>query len=188
MSHLRYSFLVIFLFFFATKSKAIVELKAEEEFLEALLLRPLPDCKVLGYFHFQISVPPTQTYGRRHHLFPKSIYQLVHKFRVRELELSFTQGRWNYEHWGGYDPVSSSVAKPPGVELWASFDVPKDQVDSSWKNLTHALSALFCASINFLEDSTAYSSPEWSFRHSGSSLRYGTLPCELFVLKILPLR
>ncbi|CAA3023826.1 GPI transamidase component PIG-T [Olea europaea subsp. europaea] len=166
-----------------------------EEFTEGLLLRPLADRKVLAHFHFQSSVPPTRTYGRHHHLFPKSIYQLIKKFRVREMELSFTQGRWNYERWGGYDPISSSNAKPPGVELWAIFDVPLDQVDASWKNLTHALSGLFCASINFLEHSTSYSAPQWSFRSFTGKLRYGTLPREAVCtenltpwLKLLPCR
>ncbi|XP_071937446.1 uncharacterized protein [Coffea arabica] len=119
----------------------------------------------------------------------------VQKFHLREMELSFTQGRWNYERWGGYDPISSSNAKPPGVELWAVFDVPQHQVDASWKNLTHALSGLFCASINFLEHSTAYSTPEWSFRSSGGYLKYGTLPREAVCtenltpwLKLLPCR
>ncbi|KAK9125274.1 hypothetical protein Scep_014120 [Stephania cephalantha] len=101
-----------------------------EEFSEELLLRPLPDRKVLAHFHFESTTPPTKDYGHHHHLFPKAIYQLVHKFRIRELELSFTQGRWNYERWGGYDPISSSNAKPPGVELWAIFDVPLDQQSS----------------------------------------------------------
>lgn len=111
------------------------------------------------------------------------------------MELSFTQGRWNYERWGGFDPISSSNAKPPGVELWADFDVPRDQVDGSWKNLTHALSGLFCASINFLEHSTSYSAPQWSFRSFSGKLRYGTLPREAVCtenltpwLKLLPCR
>lgn len=111
------------------------------------------------------------------------------------MELSFTQGRWNYDHWGGFDPISSSNAKPPGVELWAVFDVPKHEVDASWKNLTHTLSGLFCASINFLESSTTYSAHEWSFRSSSSGLRYGTLPREAVCtenltpwLKLLPCR
>nr|GMD64243.1 GPI transamidase component PIG-T [Ipomoea batatas] len=167
----------------------------EEEFSEALLLRPLPDRKVLAHFHFESKVPPTHTHGRHHHLFPKSIYQLVHKFRIREMELSFTQGRWNYEQWGGYDPIASNNAKPPGVELWAVFDVPQDQVDASWKNLTHALSGLFCASVNFLESSTAYAAPQWSFRSVVGNLRYGTLPREAVCtenltpwLKLLPCR
>ncbi|KAL6968005.1 hypothetical protein U1Q18_033809 [Sarracenia purpurea var. burkii] len=166
-----------------------------EEFSEELLLKPLPDRKVLAHFHFQSTVPPTESYGRHHHLFPKAIYQLVHKFRIREMELSFTQGRWNYERWGGYDPISSNNAKPPGVELWAVFDVPHHQVDASWKNLSHALSGLFCASINFLESSTTYSAPDWGFRSFSGNLRYGTLPREAVCtenltpwLKLLPCR
>lgn len=119
----------------------------------------------------------------------------VQKFRLKEMELSFTQGRWNYDLWGGFDPISSNNAKPPGVELWAVFDVPQHQVDSSWKNLTHALSGLFCASINFLESSTTYSAPDWGFGPASGSLRYGTLPREAVCtenltpwLKLLPCR
>lgn len=111
------------------------------------------------------------------------------------MELSFTQGRWNYERWGGFDPVPSNNAKPPGVELWAVFDVPHYQVDASWKNLTHALSGLFCASINFLESSTSYSAPQWGFHSASGNLRYGTLPREAVCtenltpwLKLLPCR
>ncbi|KAK9154869.1 hypothetical protein Sjap_002349 [Stephania japonica] len=166
-----------------------------EEFSEELLLRPLPDRKVLAHFHFESTTPPTKDYGHHHHLFPKAIYQLVHKFRICELELSFTQGRWNYERWGGSDPISSSNAKPPGVELWAIFDVPLDHVDATWKNLTHTLSGLFCASINFLESTTAYSTPAWAFQKSSGSLRYGALPREAVCtenltpwLKLLPCR
>uniref|UniRef100_A0A7N0UHC0 GPI transamidase component PIG-T n=1 Tax=Kalanchoe fedtschenkoi TaxID=63787 RepID=A0A7N0UHC0_KALFE len=111
------------------------------------------------------------------------------------MELSFTQGRWNYERWGGCDPISSKNAKPPGVELWAVFDVPGDQVDATWKNLTHTLSGLFCVSINFLESSTAYASPGWGFRQCSGPLRYGSLPREAVCtenltpwLKLLPCR
>ncbi|KAK6163158.1 hypothetical protein DH2020_000022 [Rehmannia glutinosa] len=197
MSFLKSSFLLFLVLFSASESTAEEDKveKLNEEFKEALLLRPLPDRKVLAHFHFQSSAPPTRTYGRHHYIFPKSIYQLVHKFQVREMELSFTQGRWNYERWGGFDPISNSNAKPPGVELWADFDVPQDQVDDSWKNLTHALSGLFCASINFLEHSTSYSAPQWSFRSFSGKLRYGMLPREAVCtenltpwLKLLPCR
>ncbi|GAB2298401.1 hypothetical protein Dimus_032466 [Dionaea muscipula] len=176
------------------------EEEEEEEFHEELLLKPLPDRKVLAHFHFETRVNFSSSFngGRhRHHLrfFPKSIYQLVHKFHVREMELSFTTGRWNYENWGGFDPTSSNNAKPPGVELWALFDVPPSQVDVFWKNLTHALSGLFCASINFLESSTSYSAPEWGFRTFSGNIRYGTLPREAVCtenltpwLKLLPCR
>ncbi|KAG7581418.1 GPI transamidase component PIG-T [Arabidopsis suecica] len=166
-----------------------------EEFSEALLLKPLPDRKVLAHFHFENRAPPSNSHGLHHHLFPKAISQLVQKFRVKEMELSFTQGRWNHEHWGGFDPLSSMNAKPVGVELWAVFDVPQSQVDTSWKNLTHALSGLFCASINFLESSTSYAAPTWGFGPNSNKLRYGSLPREAVCtenltpwLKLLPCR
>ncbi|XP_010464323.1 PREDICTED: GPI transamidase component PIG-T-like isoform X2 [Camelina sativa] len=169
--------------------------KEAEEFSEALLLKPLPDRKVLAHFHFENRAPPSNSHGRHHHLFPKAISQLVQKFRVKEMELSFTQGRWNHEHWGGFDPLSSMNAKPVGVELWAVFDVPQSQVDTSWKNLTHALSGLFCASINFLESSTSYAAPTWGFGTNSDKLRYGSLPREAVCtenltpwLKLLPCR
>lgn len=124
-----------------------------------------------------------------------ALLKQVQKFYVIDMELSFTQGRWHYENWGGYEPISSRNAKPPGVELWAIFDVPPKDVDSSWRGLTHSLSGLFCASINYLESSTAYSTPEWGFQPSNGSLRYGTLPREAVCtenltpwLKLLPCR
>nr|XP_010929799.1 GPI transamidase component PIG-T isoform X1 [Elaeis guineensis] len=168
---------------------------ASEEFSEELLLKPLPDRKVLAHFHFQSTALPSATNGRHHFLFPKAIAQLVEKFRIKELELSFTQGRWNYENWGGSDPMSSTNAKPPGVELWTLFDLPITEVDATWKNLTHTLSGLFCASINFLESSTAYSAPRWGFHPNSDNLRYGALPREAVCtenltpwLKLLPCR
>ncbi|PPR98637.1 hypothetical protein GOBAR_AA22030 [Gossypium barbadense] len=137
----------------------------QEEFSEELLVKPLPDHKLLAHFHFQSSAPPSTSNGCHHHLFPKAISQLVQKFRVKEMELSFTQGRWNYESWGGFDPISSSNAKPPGVELWAVFST------------------------------ATYSTPEWSFPPASGNVRYGTLPCEAVCtenltpwLKLLPCR
>ncbi|KAK6940522.1 GPI transamidase component PIG-T [Dillenia turbinata] len=185
-------FLLSNLFFIPIAFSLVEE---QEQFTEELLLKPLPDRKVLSHFHFQSRAPPTASYGHHHRLFPKAIYHLVHKYRIREMELSFTQGRWNYERWGGFDPISSNNAKPPGVELWAVFDVPEHLVDAYWKNLTHTLSGLFCASINFLESSTTYAAPEWGFRPFTGSLRYGSLPREAVCtenltpwLKLLPCR
>jgi hypothetical protein len=70
------------------------------------------------------------------------LFDQVHKFRIQELELSFTQGHWIYECWGGLDPISSSNLKPPGVELWGVLDVPLDQVDATWKILPHSFWSL----------------------------------------------
>ncbi|KAH7314826.1 hypothetical protein KP509_21G022500 [Ceratopteris richardii] len=79
------------------------------------------------------------------------------------MELSFTQGRWKYNNWGGVDPLTRLQAKPSGVELWAVFAVPDDQVDATWGNLTHALSGLFCASLNFLESMVMVAKPKKMF-------------------------
>ncbi|CAM8995448.1 unnamed protein product [Rhodiola kirilowii] len=196
MANRESSFFLLLLLFLLISTSVVSGLVIQSEaFSEELLLKPLPDRKVLTHFHFETKLPPTSNYGKHHRLFPKAIYQLVRKYRVREMELSFTQGRWNYERWGGYDPISSNNAKPPGVELWAVFDVPEDEVDATWKNLTHMLSGLFCASINFLESSTAYASPSWSFRRFSGPIRYGSLPREAVCtenltpwLKLLPCR
>ena len=51
--------------------------KEEEEFHEELLLKPLPDRKVLAHFHFQTRAPSSTSSGHHHHLFPKTISQLV---------------------------------------------------------------------------------------------------------------
>ncbi|PON70828.1 GPI transamidase component PIG-T [Parasponia andersonii] len=85
--------------------------------------------------------------GRHHHLFPNAISLLVQKFRMKEMKLSFTQGRWSYESWGGFDPIPSNNAETPGAELWASGGLrygtlPRDAVCT--KNLTPRLKFLPC--------------------------------------------
>lgn len=54
----------------------------EEEFSEELLLKPLPDRKVLAHFHFQSRAPHSNSHGRHHHLFPKAIAQLVRYYFI----------------------------------------------------------------------------------------------------------
>lgn len=146
--------------------------QSAEEFSEELLLRPLPDGKVLTHFQFTHQLPPINHYGHHHRLFPKAIYQLVQKFRIQEMEISFTQGRWNYNRWGGVDPVTRLNAKPSGVELWAVFAVPDDQIDATWGNLTHALSGLFCASLNFLDSPVMIANPVRAFMPDRSKGRF----------------
>ncbi|XP_024520708.1 GPI transamidase component PIG-T [Selaginella moellendorffii] len=85
------------------------------------------------------------------------------------------QGRWNNERWGVGDPITQLAAKPVGVELTA---FPEAEVDSTWGNLTHALSVLFCASINFLELPTTFLGPWFSSRPESLMTRYGALPRE----------
>lgn len=125
-------------------------------------------------------------------LFPKSLGQVISKFSVRELHISFTQGYWRTMQWGQpYQPA------PPGAELWVWFQdsvaewvwvsaclqgdtgriiltsllEKKDllslfSVDGTWKELTNVLSGIFCASLNFI-DSTNTVQPSASFKPLG---------------------
>lgn len=123
---------------------------------------------------------------------------------MQELHLTFTQGRWQYENWGY--PVAQSAGT--GVELWAwmkaddrlgsnmskyfrrvFYSYSVYSIELNWRSLTNTLSGLFCASLNFIDD-TLTSQPELSFRPEGANnsyyhtmqdlveLRYGNLPHE----------
>ena len=155
--------------------------RAYEEYNEDLTLRDLPDGKLLGHFEFTTRVrantKPNASfldYG----LYPKAIGEVLQSYNVREMHLSFTQGRWNYEEWG-YPPTLSAGT---GVELWAWMK-DSENVDKHWKALTNTLSGLFCASLNFI-DETITTEPRLSFRTrgdedvAGQQLRYGSLPHE----------
>lgn len=62
-------------------------------------------------------VPFTLCFSVSHYrLFPKSLGQVISKFSVRELHISFAQGYWRTMQWG--QPFQSS---PPGAELWVWF-------------------------------------------------------------------
>ncbi|KAF8939595.1 hypothetical protein BGZ58_009201 [Dissophora ornata] len=122
-----------------------------------------------------------------YNLFPRSIGQILHSFEVEELHLTFTQGRWQYSDWGY--PLAPSAGT--GVELWAWLNDDAQQTDANWKGLTNTLSGLFCASLNFI-DETISIEPKMSFRNEGlynvhsrtnstsgpQRLRYGSLPHE----------
>ena len=70
--------LLVFVLHVASEStREVVEQIDGEEFTKELLFRPLPDQKVLSHFHFESRVPPTNSYGDHHRLFPKAIYKLV---------------------------------------------------------------------------------------------------------------
>ncbi|CAO3669246.1 unnamed protein product [Umbelopsis vinacea] len=161
----------------------------KDSFQEDLLISPLNDGKLLAHFQFTTLIDSgdiAEKNGRFAHygLFPKAIGQIIDHHRVQELHLTFTQGRWQYENWGY--PVAQSAGT--GVELWAWMKAD-DSIELNWRSLTNTLSGLFCASLNFIDD-TLTSQPELSFRPEGANnsyyhtmqdrveLRYGNLPHE----------
>ncbi|KAK6307977.1 hypothetical protein J4Q44_G00212480 [Coregonus suidteri] len=113
-------------------------------------------------------------------LFPTSLGQVISKFSVRELHISFTQGYRRTMQWG-----QTFLPSPPGAELWVWFQDTVTDVDVTWKELTNVLSGIFCASLNFI-DSTNTVQPSASFKPLGVGnvtdqrfLRYAVLPREV---------
>jgi phosphatidylinositol glycan class T len=169
-----------------------------EDFFEELLLRPLPDGQL--HAHFQFTTRRRITPGDRfehYHLFPKSLGQVIHKFGVDELHLSFTQGRWWNELWG--TPLHDA---PVGLELYTWLE-EESLVD--FKGLVYALSGIFCASMEQMGNSVT-SRPRFSVHREGGRnarlngtdsrlLRYSVLPREAVCtenltpwMKLLPCR
>ncbi|CAI2178251.1 11600_t:CDS:10 [Funneliformis geosporum] len=141
-----------------------------DNFKESLTIKSLSDGKLLTHFQFNVRIGGIEEGKAFNHykLFPRAIGQIIQSYNARELHLTFTQGRWNYEDWGY--PI-----------------VPAAGIDENWKSLTNALAGLFCASLNFIDD-TITVQPKLSFRPEGpynatelsarAELRYGSLPHE----------
>ncbi|KAI9144640.1 GPI transamidase component PIG-T [Paraphysoderma sedebokerense] len=180
----------------ATTLGAFVLAVSKESFTEQLHLQHLPDGKVLAEFEFittsYVSGKCTLKCYLRHpymnsdydnyNLFPRILSQVLDRYDVNEMHLTFTQGRWNYEKWGY--PIQSSA--PTGVELWAWLKKSdRYGTDATWKGFTNALSGLSCASLNYI-DSSLSARPVLSFKATSNvtnqkfevDLRHGSLPRE----------
>uniref|UniRef100_A0A8C5BN00 Phosphatidylinositol glycan anchor biosynthesis, class T n=1 Tax=Gadus morhua TaxID=8049 RepID=A0A8C5BN00_GADMO len=156
---------------------------SKDDFQEELVIRPLHSGDIYASFQFR-TVWDADFMGDQkvshYRLFPKSLGQVITKFSVRELHISFTQGYWRTMQWG-----QPYLPSPPGAELWVWFQDTVTDVDGTWKELTNVLSGIFCASLNFI-DSTNTVQPSASFKPLGignvtdhSFLRYATLPREI---------
>ncbi|XP_064599040.1 GPI transamidase component PIG-T-like [Liolophura sinensis] len=161
-------------------------ISAKDSFTEELYVKPLPHGHVYFQFHFstkwEADIGSPETF-QHYRLFPKSLGELISAYNVQELHLSLTQGLWRYEKWG-YPKEDA----PPGAELWVWFQNNTQDVDKTWSELNNALSGLFCATLNFM-DNKSTTSPRWSFRPTGLAtkeyaresgfLRYSALPREI---------
>ncbi|WIA17204.1 hypothetical protein OEZ85_014084 [Tetradesmus obliquus] len=115
----------------------------QESYTEEAVVQPLANGLVLVHFQFTQTTPLLRHYT----IFPKAVGQLVSASLFNEFQLSLTQGRWHYQHWG--QPVLQ--AKPAGAEFVAKFSplLPAASLAGQWGTLSHALGSLFCASLNF---------------------------------------
>ncbi|KAM7412153.1 hypothetical protein PAMA_021893 [Pampus argenteus] len=160
-----------------------VQPQPKDGFQEELVIRPLHSGDIYASFQFRTMWETDFMRGNKvshYRLFPKSLGQVISKFSVRELHISFTQGYWRTMQWG-----QPFLPSPPGAELWVWFQDSVTDVDGTWKELTNVLSGIFCASLNFI-DSTNTVQPSASFKPLGVAnetdhrfLRYATLPREI---------
>ncbi|KAF7560157.1 hypothetical protein G7046_g3988 [Stylonectria norvegica] len=176
-------------------------LVAASDYHEQLTLRPLPLSALLASFNFRSNTSVSDFEAHNFRLFPRSLGQILQYAGTRELHLRFTLGRWDAESWGAR-PWDGTREGGTGVELWAWLDAETDaEADEKWLTLTNALSGLFCASLNFI-DETRTIRPVMSFQPEGdhpnttlanTRLLHGVLPHEVVCtenltpfLKLLP--
>lgn len=176
-------------------------LASAAEYHEQLNLRPLPLSQLLASFNFKANTSQTDFEAHNFRLFPRSLGQILQHAGTRELHLRFTLGRWDAQNWGAR-PWDGTKEGGTGVELWAWLDADTDEeANEKWLTLTNALSGLFCASLNFI-DETRTIRPIMSFQpeghHSNTTLArtrllHGVLPHEVVCtenltpfLKLLP--
>ncbi|SJX62963.1 related to GPI-anchor transamidase complex subunit Gpi16 [Sporisorium reilianum f. sp. reilianum] len=187
----------------ASDSAAANEFFPSESLHETLLLKPLPDGRVLSSFEFTLASTSASTSNFR--LLPRTLLQPIQHFGVSEVHLSLNSGRWRYDSWGS--PVTtlkrrSSYAEDEqralatyganvdvagrvkvgeesvgsGAELWARFDQPQDATSESWKGLTSALAGLFCTSLDALDERhTVQPQHAYSFPQGGKASSSHTL-------------
>ncbi|KAI0104496.1 Gpi16 subunit, GPI transamidase component, partial [Daldinia grandis] len=189
-----FSYLIPFSILFWTVALA-------SDYYEQLILKPLPQSTVLASFNFRSNTSLSQFESRNFQYFPRSLGQILQHVGTRELHLRFSLGRWDAESWGAR-PWEGTKEGGTGVELWAWLEADTDEEASrKWLSLTNALSGLFCASLNFI-DETRTTRPVMSFQpegdHSNTTLAnmqllHGVLPREVVCtenltpfLKLLP--
>lgn len=187
----------------------VVRGKRHHSFEETLLLRPLEDGNLLAHYQFDSSDSKDASHADHFVAFPKSLGQILNKFDVQELHLSFTQGRWNHAKWGYPLPIKIDrknpaellpVPGPAGAEMWSWIKgANSSEVDEKWQKLQQGLAGIYCASLHQI-GTLHTSNPTLSFPQKGQQaseheLRYGTLPRENVCtenltpwLKLLPCR
>lgn len=174
---------------------------SSSDYAEHLHLKPLPGRALYAGFNFTASTPLSDYEKQHFRFFPRSLGQILQYTHTTELHLRFALGRWDEESWGSR-PRHGRREGGTGVELWAWLEADTEaQAEERWTGLVNSLSGLFCASLNFIDQSKTIR-PILSFHPEGSlpeqnaslvHLMHGVLPHEVVCtenltpfLKLLP--
>ncbi|KAF2207905.1 hypothetical protein CERZMDRAFT_22716, partial [Cercospora zeae-maydis SCOH1-5] len=173
---------------------------AAADYTEHLHLRPLPGGALYAGFNFTASTPLADYDNQHFRFFPRSLAQILQYTHTTELHLRFALGRWDEESWGSR-PRNGRREGGTGVELWAWMEGDSHaEAAERWSGLVNSLSGLFCASLNFIDQTKTIQpiltfEPEGTVLHRSSHLQlmHGMLPHEVVCtenltpfLKLLP--
>ena len=122
-----YYFLCLFQLFFRFSI-------ASSDYLEKLVLQPLPQASLLASFNFRSNASLSSFEHQHFRYFPRSLGQILQHAKTRELHLRFSSGRWDAESWGAR-PWGGAKEGGTGVELWAwiEADTEEESVYSTGK-------------------------------------------------------
>uniref|UniRef100_A0A1I7Y5F1 GPI transamidase component PIG-T n=1 Tax=Steinernema glaseri TaxID=37863 RepID=A0A1I7Y5F1_9BILA len=149
-----------------------------DSYEETLTIKRLKSHQIYSHFDFVVQTNGSTVRGS-YELFPRIIDEIVEKYKIRDLQISLTQGFWRTSEWG----LQPKPETPNGAQLIVLFDgdASKEVIDKRWASLVNSLNGIFCTSLMELVPSLT-SSPH-RFRndvveeHGGNikNLRYGAL-------------
>ncbi|CAM9227224.1 unnamed protein product [Ectocarpus sp. 12 AP-2014] len=133
-------------------------------------------------------------------VFPRAVGVLLDRFKVRDLSLQMSKGRWDTMGWGnGPGDGSSGEYIPGGAEMWARL--PANGAWESWVGLRRSLSGLYCSSLDGMDETRVHTPlkmampGEVSYFTNDTTVLRGTLPREpictenlIPLIKMLPCR
>ncbi|CAN0000928.1 unnamed protein product [Scytosiphon promiscuus] len=133
-------------------------------------------------------------------VFPRAVGVLLDRFKMRDLSLQMSKGKWDTAEWGnGPGAGASGEYTPGGAEMWARL--PVEDAWESWIGLRRSLSGLYCSSLDSMDETRVHTPAkmtmpgENSQNHNGTTVLRGTLPREpvctenlIPLIKMLPCR
>ncbi|POW21147.1 hypothetical protein PSHT_02728 [Puccinia striiformis] len=153
-----------------------------------LLDRLAVDQERLGWLLFELSSSTTEQPGRplesphspnikllQSDLIPISILELTERFRINQLSLSLSRGRWEFDRWS--EPVLQEwQGYPRGTELSMWLEPTSNATE-----LTNTLAGIFCGSLNRLslsQNAPIELSKSLPINNHNQSFYHGLLPIE----------
>lgn len=134
---------------------------------EHLEIKPLKGNNLLVSFDFE-SKGPMKLYPEDdeilfYDVFPKSLGIILKSTKTRELHIRFGHG-WYDSELNGKLVNNGLSSGGTGVELWATIEADnKEEAFREWIRLANSLSGMFCASLNFIDNSIT-TTPEKIFK------------------------